>query len=71
MILPIWWGWKGHVIGAMLLSSGAPTAISSFPMAKGMGCDGELAGEIVVVTSVFSVLTMFLWIFGLKQFGLL
>jgi len=25
----------------------------------------------VVVTSVFSVLTMFLWIFGLKQFGLL
>lgn len=71
MILPILWGWKGHVIGAILLSTGAPTAISSFPMAKGMGCDGELAGEIVVVTSVFSVLTMFLWIFGLKQFGLL
>ena len=36
-----------------------------------MGCDGDLAGEIVVVTSIFSILSMFLWIFSLKQFGLL
>ncbi len=71
LALPIYWGWNSRLIGAMLLASGAPTAISSYPMAKGMGCDGELAGEIVVVTSVFSVLTMFLWIFGLKQAGLL
>ena len=40
-------------------------------MARTMGCDGDLAGEIVVVTSIFSILTIFLWIFGLKQFGLL
>ena len=71
LVLPILWGWRGRVIGAMLLASGAPTAISSFPMAESLGCDGELAGEIVAVTSVLSVLTMFLWIFGLKQFGLM
>lgn len=71
MILPIHWGWTGHIMGAMLLTSASPTAISSFPMARGMGCDGDLAGEIVVVTSVFSILSIFLWIFGLKQFGLL
>ncbi len=71
MVLPVLWGWRGRVIGAMLLASGAPTAISSFPMAEAMGCDGELAGEIVAITSIFSVLSMFLWIFGLKQFGLM
>ena len=71
MILPIHWGWTGHVLGAMLLTSASPTAISSYPMARTMGCDGDLAGEIVVVTSIFSILSMFLWIFGLKQFGLL
>ena len=71
LILPIRWGWTGHIMGAMLLTSASPTAISSFPMARGMGCDGDLAGEIVVVTSVFSILSIFLWIFGLKQFGLL
>ena len=71
MALPIYWGWRGNVMGAMLLSSAAPTAISSFPMAKGLGCDGDLAGEIVVVTSVLSIITMFFWIFGLKQFGLM
>ncbi len=71
MILPLHWGWTGHILGAMLLTSASPTAISSYPMARGMGCDGDLAGEIVVVTSIFSIFTMFLWIFGLKQFGLL
>ena len=71
MLLPIRWVWTDHVMGAMLLTSASPTAISSFPMAKAMGCDGDLAGEIVVVTSIFSILSIFLWIFGLKQFGLL
>lgn len=71
MILPIHWGWTGHILGAMLLTSASPTAISSYPMARTMGCDGDLAGEIVVVTSIFSILSIFLWIFGLKQFGLL
>ena len=71
MLLPIHWGWKGYVMGAMLLTSASPAAISSYPMARSMGCDGDLAGEIVVVTSIFSILTIFLWIFGLKQFGLL
>ena len=71
MLLPIHWGWTGHIMGAMLLTSASPTAISSYPMARSMGCDGDLAGEIVVVTSIFSILSIFLWVFGLKQAGLL
>lgn len=71
LLLPILWGWEGPVLGAILVSFGTPTAVSSFPMAKAMGCDADLAGEIVVVTSAASIVTMFLWIFALKQLMLI
>ena len=48
-----------------------PSAAASFPMAAGMGCDGELAGQFVVIGTVLSVFTLFLWIFFLGQTGLL
>lgn len=48
---------------------GAPTALSSFPLACELGGDERLAGEIVAVTSVCSIVTMFLFIFILKQLG--
>jgi hypothetical protein len=71
LLLPILWGWNGPVLGAILISFGTPTAVSSFPMAKAMGCDSDLAAEIVVVTSAASIVTMFLWIFVLKQMMLI
>jgi predicted permease len=71
LLLPIYWGWSGPVLGAILISFGTPTAVSSFPMAKALHCDGDLAGEIVVVTSAASIVTMFLWIFVLKQMMLI
>ena len=48
-----------------------PVAASSFPMAQSMGGDGELAGQIVVLSTVCSVLTLFLWIFVLKTLALI
>jgi hypothetical protein len=36
-------------------------------MSAGMGADDELAGSLVAVTSVLSIVTMFLFIFALKQ----
>ena len=47
----------------------APGAVSSFTMAEQMGADGDLAGQIVVFTSLFSIITMFFWIFINKQLG--
>jgi predicted permease len=64
-------GFRNEAMAALLGSAAAPTAVSSFTMAKEMGGDGELAGQIVVVTSIFSILTIFLWVFGLKTAGLL
>jgi len=49
----------------------APTAVSSFQMAKQMDGDADLAGQIVVFTSAFSIVTVFGWIFLLKQFALI
>lgn len=48
----------------------SPTAVNSFTMAQQMGGDAELAGDIVVVTSAVSMLTMFLWIFLFKSLGM-
>ncbi len=62
-------GYRGMELAALLTMLGAPTAVSSFTMAKQMNGDGELAGQIVIFTSLCSVLTMFVWIFLLRQFA--
>lgn len=48
-----------------------PTAAASFPMAQNMGGDGELAGELVVCSTMVSVITIFLWILLLRSAGLI
>lgn len=48
-----------------------PVAASSYPMAQNMGGDGELAGEFVVVSTVASIVTIFLWVFLLNRVGII
>lgn len=48
-----------------------PIAASSYPMAASMGGDGDLAGELVVLSTLFSVVTIFLWILFMKNTGLI
>ena len=62
-------GMRGDVLIALLAVFGSPTAISSAPMAQAMGGNGELAGEIVAISSVCSILTVFLFVFTLSRFG--
>ena len=62
-------GFRNEILVPILLMSGAPTAVSSYTMAQQMGGDGELAGEIVVFTTGISILTIFIWVFVLKQFN--
>ncbi|MBQ7942502.1 MAG: AEC family transporter [Lachnospiraceae bacterium] len=62
-------GFRDETLVPVLLMSGAPAAVSSYTMAQQMGGDGELAGEIVIFTTGISILTIFLWVFGLKQLG--
>ncbi|MCI8511601.1 MAG: AEC family transporter [Lachnospiraceae bacterium] len=48
-----------------------PVAAASYPMAQNMGGDGELAGQFVVISTVVSVVTLFLWIFFMKSVALI
>ncbi|MBA4347230.1 MAG: hypothetical protein C0413_00030 [Clostridiales bacterium] len=61
-------GFRGEFIVVALIIFGAPVAMLTYSMAVGMQADDELAGTLVAITSVLSIVTMFLFIFILKQF---
>ena len=60
-------GFQGIELVALLSMSACPTAVASYTMAKEMKADGDLAGEIVATTSMFSILTIFCWVLILKN----
>lgn len=64
-------GLRAEMLVPVLIFFGAPTAVSSFPMAQQMDGDGELAASLVVFTSALSILTIFLWVFVLKSMMLI
>lgn len=64
-------GFRAETLVPILIYFGAPTAVSSFPMAQQMDGDGELAASLVVFTSALSIVTIFLWVFALKSFNLI
>ena len=63
-------GFRDAAFVSLLGVFASPTAVNSFTMAQQMGGDAELAGDIVVVTSAVSMLTMFLWVFLFKSLGM-
>ncbi|MDD4311155.1 MAG: AEC family transporter [Eubacteriales bacterium] len=60
-------GFRGEHIVVALIIFGAPVAMLTYTMAVSMQADDELAATLVAVTSVLSILSMFLFIFVLKQ----
>lgn len=65
----VWLGFRGADLVVLLTLFGSPIAVSSFTMAQQMGGDDQLAGHLVVFSSVLSIGTMFLLIWGLKYFA--
>ena len=64
-------GFRNEFLVPIMIMFGAPTAVSSYPMAQQMGGDGDLAAASVVFTSGFAILPIFLFIFTLKSLGLI
>lgn len=56
---------------AIIALFGTPVAVSSAIMAGEMSNDEQLAGQLVVWTSICSIVTLFLTVFLLMSFGLL
>lgn len=64
-------GFHHEELAVMIILFGAPAAISSYPMAQAMGKDGTLAASQLVLTTVFSMGTLFGLIYAGKLLGVL
>ena len=64
-------GFKGQDLGLLFILFACPTAIVSFIMADAMGSNSKLAGNIVLITTLGSIITITLGIFLLREFGLI
>ena len=69
--LAVFFGYRNQELMALLVMLGSPTTVSSYIMAKNTGNDGILTASIIVLTTLLSSLTLTLWIFVLKSFGVL
>jgi predicted permease len=63
-------GFRGLDFVGLLCVFASCTAVSSFSMAQQMGGDADLAGNIVVMTSLLCSVTLFLWSFVFLSLGI-
>jgi len=64
-------GYRNQDIGILFIVFASPSAIASFIMAEAMGANSRLAGNIVLLTTIGSVITISLGLFILKENGLI
>lgn len=62
-------GLRGENLVIFYIMLAAPTAVGSYIMADTMGSDGELAANIVLLTTISSTFTCTLGVFVLKSLG--
>ncbi len=64
-------GYRGKELFALYMMFASPTAVASFAMADAMGGDGEMAGQIVVLTTVVSLFSCISGIFIMEYIGVI
>ena len=64
-------GFRGVELGVIFIQFGSPASVSSYIMAKQMKSDHELAGQIMLISTLMSVFTMFAGTFILRMAGLI
>lgn len=62
-------GFRSVELGTIMIIFASPSAISGYIMAKNMDNDSELAGQIIIITTLLSSITLFAWVFALKWLG--
>ena len=63
--------YTGEDLGTMFILFACPTAIVSFVMAEAMGVNGKLAGNIIVISTLASIVTISAGLFILRTYGLI
>lgn len=64
-------GFKGSELGIIFILFGCPTAIASFIMAEAMGSNSKLAGNILLITTLGSIISITFGLFLLKEYGMI
>jgi len=62
-------GMRTYSLVALLGVFASPAAVSSYTMARDMEVAPDLAGELVAVTTLLSIVTMFFWIAVLRYYS--
>lgn len=69
-LLPaVWLGFDKGEIGVLVAVFCSPTAVSTFNMVKKFGANEDLAAQLVVFTTCFSMITLFAWILIFRSLG--
>lgn len=69
--LAIYMGYRNQELMAILIMLGSPATVSCYIMAKNTNNDITLTSSIIVLTTLLSSVTLTLWIFVLKNLGVL
>ncbi|GHT54759.1 transporter [Bacteroidia bacterium] len=64
-------GFRNVELSVLISLFATPTAIASYIMSKNMGNDGELSGQIVVLTTLLSCVTIFFIVYFMRSWGYL
>lgn len=64
-------GFHGSEMIAILIMVGSPTTVAGFVMAKNMHADTVLTSNAVLISTVFSSVSITFWLFALRSFGLI
>lgn len=62
-------GFTGIELTAVFVLFGTPSAVSSYIMAKNLKSDAEVAGQVLLLSTMMCTFTLFVGIFALKSLG--
>ena len=64
-------GFRDSEMIAILIMVGSPTTVASFVMAKSMHADDVLTSNAVLLSTLLSSMSITLWLYLLRSFGLI
>lgn len=64
-------GFRGSEMIAILIMVGSPTTVAGFVMAKNMHADSVLTSNAVLISTIFSSVSITFWLFLLRSFRLI
>lgn len=64
-------GFRGSELVAIMIMLASPTTVTCYIMAKNMGGDDTLSASVVMTATLLSSVTLTMWVFVMKTFGLI